>query len=293
MPTGKIIKALSGYYYVKSEAGIIQCRGRGLFRKKMISPLVGDNVTYQAENETDGYILEIHERMNELVRPSISNVDQALLVFSAVEPDFSTTLLDKFLVLIESKNIEPVICVSKIDLLDENTKEEVYAKCDVYEKIGYKVIKFSSETAEGLEQVKPHLVGKSSVLAGQSGVGKSSLLNAINEQLSIKTGEISQHLGRGRHTTRHVELLAVEGGFVADTPGFSSLDFDEVELEDLNECFPEFFKASSGCKFRGCMHLAEPKCEVKSLVDTGDIADFRYKHYLQFVEDIKTRKPKY
>lgn len=293
MPKGKIVKAMSGFYYVKSEEGIIQCRGRGLFRNQKISPLVGDNVVYQAENETDGYIMEIDERTNELIRPSIANVDQALLVFSAAEPAFSTTLLDKFLVLIESKGIEPIICVSKIDLLDEKTKEEVYAKCEVYERIGYTVIKFSSETSEGLECIKPYLSGKSSVLAGQSGVGKSSLLNAINEQLSIKTGGISRHLGRGRHTTRHVELLEVEDGFVADTPGFSSLEFDEVELEDLGACFPEFHELSSGCKFRGCLHLAEPKCAVKSALESNDIADFRYKHYLQFVEDMKSRKPKY
>lgn len=293
MPKGKIIKALSGFYYVLSEGQIIQCRGRGVFRKNKVTPLVGDEVVFQAENETDGYVLEVNDRKNELVRPPIANVDQAILVFSSVEPDFSTALLDRFLVLIEYNRIDPLICITKMDLAnsDEVAKMEEFAA--QYEAVGYPVILTSSETEAGVEQLLPYLKDKISVFAGQSGVGKSSLLNVIRPDLDLKTNEISSSLGRGKHTTRHVELISIGDGLVADTPGFSSLEFLEIEAEDLNYCFPEIEKTSENCKFRGCLHLSEPKCAVKEAVENNEIPAYRYEHYKDFLQEIKDRKPRY
>lgn len=294
MPEGKIIKALAGFFYVLTdEKKVIQCRGRGVFRKKKVSPLVGDEVLFQADNDQEGYILEIKERKNELVRPPIANVDQAILIFSAVEPDFSTALLDRFLVLIEFNRIRPIICVSKMDLINEKEKERILKYGKDYEKSGYHVLFTSSATEDGVEKLLPLLEGEISVFAGQSGVGKSSLLNVLKPELKLETNDISTHLGRGKHTTRHVELIEIGAGLVADTPGFSSLEFMELEIEDLNYCFPEIEKASESCKFRGCMHMQEPKCAVKAAVESGDIPEYRYEHYKQFLQEIKERKPRY
>ncbi|MED4401605.1 ribosome small subunit-dependent GTPase A [Metabacillus fastidiosus] len=296
MPQGKIVKALSGFYYVKEDENgrFVQCRGRGVFRKNKITPLVGDEVVFQAENDTEGYILEVLERKNELVRPPISNVDQAILVFSAVEPDFSTTLLDRFLVLIEANDIEPMIVISKIDLISsEEVRQEVESFAKDYEKAGYTVLLTSTLDTSGVDKLMPYLEEKISVIAGQSGVGKSSLLNMLRPELSLKTDDISSHLGRGKHTTRHVELIPFGSGFVADTPGFSSLDFTDIEAEELTYCFPEMRKLSADCKFRGCTHVSEPKCAVKLAVEDEEIAQYRYDHYLSFLEEIKDRKPRY
>ncbi|WP_273125482.1 ribosome small subunit-dependent GTPase A [Bacillus weihaiensis] len=294
MPQGKIVKALSGFYYVQDANQFIQCRGRGVFRKNKITPLVGDEVEYQAENDQEGYILEVFERKNELVRPPICNVDQAILVFSAVEPDFSSTLLDRFLVLIEANDIEPIIVISKSDLLLSNDKKEKVLKYAAdYEKAGYNVIITSTVESSVDKDLLPLLQNKISVFAGQSGVGKSSLLNVLRPDLELKTDDISTHLGRGKHTTRHVELIPVGTGYVADTPGFSSLDFTGIEVEDLSYCFPEMRKRSSDCKFRGCTHMKEPKCAVKEAVELGEIPQYRYEHYVNFIEEIKDRKPRY
>ncbi|WP_203362266.1 ribosome small subunit-dependent GTPase A [Bacillus sp. REN10] len=293
MPEGKIIKALSGFYYVLDGERIVQCRGRGNFRKKKISPLVGDYVEYQADNDQEGYILAVQERKNELIRPPIANVDQAILVFSAVRPDFSTALLDRFLVLIESKQIEPVICITKMDLLMDQQTEAIQQFAEQYKAFGYHVVLTSSEEEMNLEDVRSFLQGKTSVFAGQSGVGKSSLLNALRPELKLKTNEISDSLGRGKHTTRHVELIHVDNGLVADTPGFSSLEFTDIDVEDLPFCFPEMVELSHECKFRGCLHVNEPKCAVKQAVENGDLPSYRYEHYLQFMDEIKERKPRY
>jgi ribosome biogenesis GTPase len=293
MAEGKIIKALSGFYYVLSDGEIFQCRGRGVFRKHKITPLVGDEVVFQAENKTDGYIMEIRERKNELIRPPIANIDQAILVFSAVQPDFSPGLLDRFLVLIEAKDIRPLIVISKMDLTDDKTKPIVEKYASDYRNIGYEVIETSAVTKDGVDLLLPYLEGHTSVFAGQSGVGKSSLLNALRPDLQLKTNDISTHLGRGKHTTRHVELIEIGGGLVADTPGFSSLEFNEIEAEQLPLCFPEFRERAHECKFRGCTHIAEPKCAVKAALEAGEIQSYRYEHYLSFMEEIKERKPRY
>ncbi|USK61165.1 ribosome small subunit-dependent GTPase A [Peribacillus asahii] len=293
MPEGKIIKALSGFYYVLDGEEVIQCRGRGVFRKNKVTPLVGDYVVYQAENKTDGYVLEVKPRKNELVRPPIANVDQAILVFSAVEPDFSPALLDRFLVLIEDNEIDPIIVVSKIDLVPQEKRAQLDEYVSNYKKLGYPVMITSSVTEVGIEELLPFVDGKTSVFAGQSGVGKSSILNAINPKLDLKTNDISSHLGRGKHTTRHVELIHIGSGLVADTPGFSSLDFIEMEAERLTYCFPEFYELSENCKFRGCLHDKEPRCAVKAAVEAGEVPVYRYEHYKQFLEEIRERKPRY
>ncbi|MED4226041.1 ribosome small subunit-dependent GTPase A [Neobacillus cucumis] len=293
MPEGKIVKALSGFYYVLHGETLIQCRGRGVFRKNKITPLVGDEVVFQAENDLEGYILEVKERKNELVRPPIANVDQAILVFSAVEPDFSTVLLDRFLVLVEFNHIQPLICITKMDLTNHEENEKISAYANQYRAAGYEVILTSSETEMGIELLSPHIENKISVFAGQSGVGKSSLLNVLRPDLELKTNDISSHLGRGKHTTRHVELIKVGNGLIADTPGFSSLEFINIEMEDLTFCFPEIQKASEKCKFRGCLHVSEPKCGVKTAVESEEIPNYRYEHYLDFLQEIKERKPRY
>ncbi|MFC1284863.1 ribosome small subunit-dependent GTPase A [Bacillus paralicheniformis] len=294
MPEGKIIKALSGFYYVLDGDQIIQCRGRGVFRKNKVTPLVGDDVVYQAENDKEGYILEIKDRFNELVRPPISNVDQAVLVFSAKEPTFSTSLLDRFLVLVEAGDIRPIICITKMDLVDDEAlKERIQQYAEDYRNIGYSVYLTSMKNGSGIDDIVSHFQDKITVFAGQSGVGKSSLLNAISPDLELKTAGISAHLGRGKHTTRHVELIDINGGLVADTPGFSSLEFAGIEAEDLGSAFLEIGEKSAECKFRGCLHMKEPNCAVKRAVENGEITQYRYDHYVEFLTEIKDRKPRY
>jgi len=292
MPQGQIRKAISGFYYVQDGKDLLPCKGRGVFRNRGINPLVGDFVDYEKDGDNEGVITVIHERKNELVRPPVSNIDQALLVFSAKEPDFSPRLLDRFLVIIESHLIEPIICITKNDLL--NDQDDTYnEQIAYYETIGYPVIATSRRDSDILAKLAPYLAGKTSVLAGQSGVGKSSLLNMLAPELNLKTGEISEALGRGKHTTRHVELVEVAGGLIADTPGFSSLDFDQIEKEELSSCFIEFDRLAQNCKFRGCLHVKEPKCAVKNAVENGEVKLSRYENYLQFLQEITDRKPRY
>ncbi|WP_407268005.1 ribosome small subunit-dependent GTPase A [Radiobacillus sp. PE A8.2] len=293
MATGRIIKALSGFYYVDTGVSQYQCRGRGVFRKNKVNPLVGDNVEFDESNPGEGYITDVMPRKNELVRPPIANIDQAIIVVSATQPDFSSLLLDRFLVLIESKHIDPVIFITKMDAIGDDELSVIEQYQADYEKLGYPVQLLSTKKPDQLEQAIKLLKGKISVIAGQSGVGKSSLLNALNPLLSLETNEISISLGRGKHTTRHVELIEVNEGLVADTPGFSSLEFNEIELESLPSCFPEMRERQNDCKFRGCMHNREPKCAVKAAVDAEEIPDYRYEHYLQFYEEIQNRKPRY
>lgn len=293
MTEGRIIKALSGFYYVKSGDSIYQCRGRGVFRKQNITPLVGDFVEFDSQNPEEGYILSIKERKNRLVRPPVSNIDQAIIASSAAKPDFNPLLLDRFLVMIESKRITPIILITKKDLKDESELESIVHYQRLYEEIGYSVKLISALQFEESGGLIHDLANRVSVIAGQSGVGKSSLLNALNTSLTLKTDEISTSLGRGKHTTRHVELVEIGGGLVADTPGFSTLDFDDIAPDELAECFPEISERQAGCKFRGCFHNKEPKCAVKQAVEEGKIAQSRYNHYLRFLNEIYSRKPRY
>lgn len=291
MPKGLIIKALSGFYYVeeKETKKVYECRGRGVFRNQNITPLVGDVVTFQIEANSKGYVIGIDDRKNELRRPMIANVDQVLLVFSVKSPDFNQPLLDRFLTVIESNFIKPVIILSKIDLKDD---DEIDPFINYYQSIGYQIVKSSKNDLDSIENVKALFKDKISVLAGQSGVGKSSLLNAINPKFELNTDEISKALGRGKHTTRHVELFKIENGLVADTPGFSSLDFQElnINVEILAQAFIDFFKISSECKFRGCTHINEPKCAVKARLNENKIFDNRYLNYKNFYDEIKNQR---
>ena len=292
---GIILKALSGFYYVEDleTKETIQCRSRGLFRKQKITPLVGDQVEFLVEPDGNGYVMGIEPRKNELVRPPIANVDLALVVFSVKEPDFSPKLLDRFLAVIEMNQIEPVIVLTKLDLMTEEEKQAIEPIIDYYREIGYQVIETSSKQEFGLESINELIKQRIVVICGQSGVGKSSLLNSLDDSLNIQVNEISKALGRGKHTTRHVELHKLSEGLIADTPGFSSLDLDQLEPIDLSQCFIEFYDLSEQCKFRGCLHENEPRCAVKAAVEENEIIPTRYENYLQFLTEIKSRKPKY
>lgn len=287
---GKIIKALSGFYYVASEDEIFQTRARGNFRNRKITPLVGDEVIFESSNQTDGYLLEILPRKNELVRPPVANVDQGVVVTSLVEPNFSYNLLDRFLVTLEYEGIEPIIFLTKADLVKDLAAMKAIE--ETYQAIGYHVITSKAEGEELLE-LQRYFPERITVFMGQSGAGKSTLLNRIVPELALETGVISESLGRGKHTTRHVELLPICDGLVADTPGFSSIDFLEIEAVELPKLFPDFLAVASNCRFRECMHLNEPDCAVKQGVAANEIAETRYKNYVQFLEEIENRRPVY
>ncbi|MGT2888019.1 ribosome small subunit-dependent GTPase A [Streptococcus didelphis] len=281
---GRIVKSLAGFYYIESEGKVYQTRARGNFRKKGQIPYVGDFVDFTAETNSEGYILAIHDRKNELVRPPIVNIDQSVVIMSAKEPDFNSNLLDRFLILLEQKAIKPLIYISKMDLLESSSQiEEI---CQKYKAIGYDFVL-------NVADLLPYLKDKITVFMGQTGVGKSTLLNKIAPELLIQTAAISDSLGRGKHTTRAVSFYNVNGGKIADTPGFSSLDYEITNAEDLSEAFPEIRHFSHGCKFRSCTHRHEPQCAVKEALKTGQIWQVRYDNYLQFLSEIENRRETY
>ena len=281
---GRIIKSLAGFYYVESDGVVYQTRARGNFRKKGQTPYVGDFVDFSAEDHSEGYILAIHDRKNSLVRPPIVNIDQAVVIMSAKEPDFNANLLDRFLVLLEHRAIEPIVYISKMDLL--TSPDEIAVIQKQYQEIRYQFCTF-------LDELLPLLTDKVTVFMGQTGVGKSTLLNKIAPDLKLETGEISDSLGRGRHTTRAVSFYNVNGGKIADTPGFSSLDYEITNAEDLNKAFPELRRLSRLCKFRSCTHTHEPSCAVKDAVESGELWQSRYDNYLQFLSEIENRRETY
>lgn len=272
---GKIIKQISNDYTVKVDNELYVCKARGKFRNIGVTPLVGDNVVI---DENNNYILEILDRKNELDRPSVSNIDQVVIVTSVKIPDFSSNLLDKLLTIIEFNNIKPVICFTKLDLLNEIELEEIKEIMDYYRKIGYEVY---SNTDSKLKDI---FKDKITVFAGQSGAGKSSLLNRLDNSLNLEIGEVSIALGRGKHTTRHTELIEVLGGYIADTPGFSSIDFRGMEKSDIRDNFIEFNEYRESCEYKDCMHINELKCMVKNKVNDNTIKLSRYENYLKFVE---------
>lgn len=294
MAEGRIMKALSGFYYVKSEDKVYACKGRGVFRNQNITPLVGDFVVFDHTDEGEGYIQEIKERHNELVRPPIANITQCIIVNAVTEPTFSPLLLDRFIVKVESNQMKPIIVVTKKDKATDKQQKSMNEYVADYQALGYPVY-FVALDGEGsnVQQIKSHFKEEVTVLMGQSGVGKSTLLNDIRPSLQIATGGISKSLGRGKHTTRHVELLELENGLVADTPGFSALEFATIEAEDLSDYFIEMKSRKPACKFRSCLHVKEPQCAIKHAVEVGEIKQYRYDHYVQFLQEIKDRKPRY
>jgi len=270
---GQIVKILSNLYFVNSEGKVYECHSRGKFRNDKITPTVGDYVKFDNENN---YILEILPRKNTLERPLVSNIDQAFIVTSCKSPDFSANLLDKLLVVLEYHNIKPVICLTKKDLLTGFEKKEMKQIKKYYEKIGYKVLWNTN-----LFRIRRLFKNQTTVFTGQTGAGKSSLINKLNKNLKLETGEISKALGRGKHTTRHVELIELYKGKVLDTPGFSAIDFNNMDKEDIRDCFIEFKKYD--CPYQDCMHLKEKECRIKEEVKKGNILESRYENYQNFI----------
>ena len=294
MINGKIIKGIGGFYYVDTENGLYECRARGIFRKNKITPLVGDRVSISVVDEENkkGVVEEIEERDTELVRPPIANVDKALIVFAIKNPAPNLSLLDRFIVLAEKENLEIVIVFTKVDLdADGELLEELKS---IYEVSGYKVIPVSNKLKLNIDKIKEELKENTVVFAGPSGVGKSSLLNEVDKNFELKTGEVSDKIKRGKHTTRHAELLKLEcGGMVADTPGFSSLTLDDIDESELKEYFIEFDKYDE-CRFGSrCIHENEPSCAVKEAVENGDISKKRYESYIQLLNEIRSGKRRY
>ena len=290
---GKIIKGIAGFYYVDSSDGVFQCKAKGIFRNKSIKPLVGDNVEFEITHEEDkeGNITEILERDNELIRPAVANIDQAMIVFALKAPNPNVNLLDKLLVCMEYQNIETIICFNKTDIADKDFAEDL---ASIYRNAGYKVLFTSATENEGVEEVKKALKGKSTVFAGPSGVGKSSMLNAIKEDAVMETGDISEKIGRGKHTTRHSEIFKTDDDtYVFDTPGFGSVFIPGMTKERLEDCFPEFSLYTNECRFIGCAHINEPDCAVKEALEDNKIAESRYESYKAFYEELKEQENKY
>ncbi len=293
--TGKIIKGIAGFYYVNVEnSGIYECKAKGAFRKDKIKPLVGDDVEIDviSEDEKTGNVISILPRKSELIRPAVANVDQALLIFATKNPEPNLNLLDRFLCMMEEQQLPIVICFNKDDLADEDFTSNMRS---TYEPAGYKMIFTSAKHEAGIDQIKSILKGKTTTVAGPSGVGKSTIVNLLTEGQSMETGEVSEKIGRGKHTTRHSELLYIgEDSYIMDTPGFSSLFVPKVEAVDLYTLFPEFIEPAANCRFTGCAHNKEPDCGVKAAVEAGEIAASRYENYLQiYSEMIEQQNNKY
>ena len=292
MLNGIIIKGISGFYYVEVENSLYECKARGIFRKNKITPLVGDKVSISIVNEEEkkGIIEEIHPRKTELVRPPIANIDKVFITFSVKEPSPNYLLLDRFIVFSEKEELEIVIVVSKSDLDTDEVSKYIE---DTYGKIGYKVISVSNETGKNMDILKDEMRDCISVFAGQSGVGKSSIINYLDPSINLETNEISKKLGRGRHTTRHAQIHKIEGDIlIADTPGFSSFELKNIELEELGEYFIEF-RNHDECRFGSkCIHKNEPGCGVKKAVEEGEISHKRYENYLQILDEINNLKGK-
>ena len=288
---GVILKGIGGFYYVESEGKVYECKARGVFRKKNMTPSAGDKVIFSLsdpDNLQYALIEEILPRQNQLIRPPIANIDQLLIVASTCDPKPNTLVIDKLVALACYKGITPIIVISKIDLEDGAPIYKIYQNAKV------KTVLFSGSNQEGLQEIKDLLKGKITAFTGNSGVGKSTLLNCIDESLSLKTGETSKKLGRGRHTTREVELFKLKfGGYVADTPGFSSIDlakFDLIRKDELQYCFKDFEEYIKNCKFASCSHLCEKGCKVIEAVNSNDIEKSRYESYVSMYQSAKEIK---
>ena len=288
---GKIVKGIAGFYYVHVvEFGIYECKAIGIFRKEKQKPLVGDDVEIDIINEEEktGNIVDILPRKNELIRPAVANVNQALVVFAITKPKPHFNLLDRFLVMMESKELPVVLCFNKQDIAEETEIEELRS---IYEGCGYPVIFTSAREEENIDRVLEVLKGKTTAVAGPSGVGKSSLINRLQSGIQMETGAISSKIDRGKHTTRHSELIAInEDSYIMDTPGFSSLYTNDFEKEELKYYFPEFAPYEGTCRYNGCDHVHEPGCAVKEALGQGKIHEVRYQNYLEMYKELKEKR---
>ncbi len=289
--TGRIMKGIGGFYYVEVEgAGLYDCRAKGIFRNKKMKPNVGDIVDIDviSEEEKTGNLTVIHKRKNQLIRPMVANVDQALVIFAVHEPEPNFQLLNRFLIMMEKQQIPVIICFNKMDLASEEEKEQLRQD---YENSGCRVLFSSAREGEGIPEIRELLRGKTTVMAGPSGVGKSSTLNTISPKTQMETGAVGEKIKRGRHTTRHSELIYLgEETFLMDTPGFSSLYLAESDKEELRFYFPEFADYENQCRFNGCSHIHEPGCAVKQALEEGAISRMRYDDYCYLYEELANAK---
>ena len=288
---GKIVKGISGFYYVHiAESGIYECKAKGIFRNQKVKPLVGDNVEIAIldEKEKTGNIETILPRENELIRPAVANINQALVIFAAAKPQPNFNLLDRFIIMMEYQKVPVTICFNKTDLI---TEEELHEFADVYVACGYPVVFTSAKEQEGMERLLALLEGKTTAVAGPSGVGKSSLINCLQEGRQMETGAISKKIERGKHTTRHSEIIPIHGNtYIMDTPGFSTLNIPGFEKEDLQQYYREFARYEPYCRFQGCSHIGEPDCGVKDALQEGKISTLRYENYKLLYEELKQIK---
>ena len=291
---GKIVKGIAGFYYVHvPDKGIYECKAKGIFRKENQKPLVGDDVEIQIldEEESKGNIEKLLPRKSELIRPAVANIDQALVIFAIVKPQPNFNLLDRFLIMMEQQSIPCIICFNKADIDEE---EEGISYEEMYRACGYKTLQVSAKTGQGIDELKEMLVGKTTTVAGPSGVGKSSIINELQTGIRMETGAISTKIERGKHTTRHSELIAMEENtYILDTPGFSSLGLFDLEKEDLAKYYPEFVNYERYCKFAGCAHMNEPVCGIKEAVEDGEISNLRYENYKLLYQELKDKKKYY
>lgn len=285
---GTIVKGIAGFYYVETDNEIVECKARGKFRYDELTPIVGDKVQITAKNGK-GVIEKVLPRTTELIRPTVANVSQAFVVFAIKNPDINLELLNRFLVLCEYNNLKIVVCINKIDLA---TKKDIDEIKKILQGTGYDIVYIKAKEEEGIEELVNRLPNNVTVLCGPSGAGKSTLLNKLSGKKLMETGEVSERIGRGKHTTRHSELIRINDGFLVDTPGFSTLDMDFIDKEKLQFCFPEFNEHIGNCRFSGCLHFKEPDCAVKRAFEEGSINNIRYEFYIKTLEEIGNRRNK-
>ena len=288
---GIIVKGIAGFYYVRCTDGIVyECKAKGVFRKDHKKPLVGDLVSMEIldQEKALGHILEIKDRKNELIRPAVANIDQAMVIFAAAHPMPNLGLLDRFLIQMEHYNIPTIICFNKADLVSNADLENLQ---QIYEKAGYRTVLISAKKEQGIDLVRELLRGKVTTVAGPSGVGKSTLINLLQDRVIMETGSVSEKIARGKHTTRHSELLEIDRDtFIFDTPGFSSLDVSHLLPEELENCFPEMRRYRDKCRFLGCAHIHEPDCGVKQALTLGEMSKERYDDYVNLYAECKNKR---